>query len=73
MLDEDVGKDDLLGSASISMIGILQSQVLEYKGKRLIMSLYRALLRSGSHWRAASLARFKCPCSVLLLSPGYNS
>ena len=27
VLDDDVGKDDLLGSASISMIGILQSQV----------------------------------------------
>ena len=27
VLDEDVGKDDLLGSTSISMIGILQSQV----------------------------------------------
>ena len=35
VLDDDVGKDDLLGSVSISMIGILQSQVGEKKGIKL--------------------------------------
>ena len=73
VLDDDVGKDDLLGSASISMIGILQSQVGRAKDD-LAMSidlqgLLREMVRPGGVqvWRGSGVRAVSCCCLQRLL------